>query len=79
MDLQGLIVEVTVHCNRGKSVLNSPIFTAPPKPHQKCLYNLQTLKPHRVNIPSSFDVFIVPELLLALQIQPISHLDVAFH
>jgi len=66
MDLQGLIVEVTVHCNRAKSVLNSPVFTAPPKPH-------------RVNIPSSFDVFIVPELLLPLQIQPISHLDVAFH
>jgi len=56
------------------------LFLWHPQNHtRKCLCNLQTLKPCRVNIPSSFDVFIVPELLLDLKIQPISCLDVAFH
>ena len=43
----------------------------------KCLCNLRTLKPRRVNIPSSFltlDAFIVPQLVLSSQIEFISFL-----
>jgi len=56
------------------------LFLPCPQNHvRKCLCSLRTLKPCHINIPESFDMFVVPELLLALQIQPISHLDVAFH